>query len=509
MAAENVDKIVGRIENRLKDLHKSDNQRSEEKHIHRFERSYRTELCREYQNSGTCRFGDECRFAHSIEQLRFRPLPRNYKTKLCRNFEENGFCKHGAKCHFIHRSPILTPADWSAFLQDFAFLQQILPSAAWRRYGVLMNTSAVNNRHNQCVLPKWSVRTAASMAFLSLASVLVGVPLMLNDMTQLENDVSHQRKIYMDLSNKMWKSVMEQNEVIRMERSADSIRQRRQDETSTTTAAPKTLCPQGPKGNPGEAGEPGSDGDAGVPGSPGSSPSAAAAPPAESPYGGGGGGQSCGKCPAGPAGLPGYKGKRGTRGEKGPKGSPGVAGRDGQPGDEGPEGEIGLPGDIGDNGPKGTPGEDGIGYAKGTPGPKGESGAPGMVGDEGPPGERGDDSPPGLQGGMGPPGRPGEKGKDGTPGQTGQQGSPGADAEYCPCPERSKGAEEGTPPAPATSTVPAYPIINAKHYDGNNSSKNDDSPPLLEHSVASRRFAAYSKLAHSATLRRRHLPQLK
>uniref|UniRef100_A0A183CHS4 C3H1-type domain-containing protein n=1 Tax=Globodera pallida TaxID=36090 RepID=A0A183CHS4_GLOPA len=407
MAAENVDKIVERFENRLKDFRKSDNQRSEEKHIHRFELSYRTELCREYQNSGTCRFGDD--ICYFIGQL-----PRNYKTKLCRNFEEDGFCKHGAKCHFIHRSSqILTPADWCAFLQDYAFLQQILPSAARRRYGmafavpslaardktgnsllvnaqkegtalkcipsaqtlpslftirppqhfhyiyqkelnplkiVRMNNSVTNNRHNPCVLPKWSVRTAASMAFLSLASVLVGVPLMLNDM-----------------SNKMWKSVMEQNEVIRMERSADAIRQRRQYETSTTTAAPKTLCPQGPKGNPGEAGEPGSDGDPGVPGSPGSSPSAAAAPPAESPYGGGGGGQSC------------YKGKRGTRGEKGPKGASGVAGRDGQPGDEGPEGEIGLPGDVGDDGPKGTPGEDGIGYAKGTPGPKGESGAPGMA----------------------------------------------------------------------------------------------------------------------------------
>ncbi|KAL3091614.1 hypothetical protein niasHT_024196 [Heterodera trifolii] len=367
-----------------------------------------------------------------------------------------------------------------------------------------MGRSSAVGSANRCVLPQRVTWAAASMAFLSFASVFISVSIMLIDVAHLEGEISEHRQMYMDLSNKMWRSVMEQNEMIRLERSVGAIRRRRQYESSST-AVPKvsSSCPQGPKGSPGESGEPGSDGEPGSPGSLGLSP--AAEPPSENPYGAGGNGQSCGKCPAGPMGLPGYKGKRGTRGEKGQKGAPGMPGRDGQPGDEGPEGENGLPGDIGDNGPRGTPGEDGIGYAKGAPGPKGEIGAPGMVGDEGPPGERGDDSPPGPQGEMGPPGRSGERGKDGAQGMPGAQGSPGADAEYCPCPERSKGAEGIQQAAQVDKTAP---LANAKQYDaGTNSSKNIEQASLLDQSIASRRFAAYSKLAHSAMLRRRHLPQ--
>nr|CAD2205537.1 unnamed protein product [Meloidogyne enterolobii] len=248
----------------------------------------------------------------------------------------------------------------------------------------------------------------------------------------------------------------------------------------------------------------------------------------------------CGKCPAGPTGLPGYKGKRGPRGDKGAKGSPGAPGRDGQPGDEGPEGEIGLPGDIGDAGVKGTPGEDGVGYAKVDPGPKGAAGPPGEAGDEGPTGDRGDDAAPGPQGPIGPPGARNDKGKDGINGSPGTQGLPGADAEYCPCPERSKGVDVGPAPQAAQSPPPPYqppethPANNygaavpnksaseapkkpevggyeAKSEGGSGygggtvkAASETSSDSLGEQSTSSRRLSAYNKLVHAA-LRRRHL----
>uniref|UniRef100_A0A915E5I3 Collagen triple helix repeat protein n=1 Tax=Ditylenchus dipsaci TaxID=166011 RepID=A0A915E5I3_9BILA len=70
---------------------------------------------------------------------------------------------------------------------------------------------------------------------------------------------------------------------------------------------------------------------------------------------------------------------------------------------------------------------------------------------------------PGAPGDQGPPGAPGEKGKSGVPGLAGPGGQPGADAEYCPCPERSKENEsEGAGPgsnygnnAPAGGAKPA------------------------------------------------------
>ena len=63
---------------------------------------YKTELCRSWIETGACRYGSKCQFAHGQEEL--RPLPRHpkYKTKVCKNFAENGSCPYGSRCRFIH-----------------------------------------------------------------------------------------------------------------------------------------------------------------------------------------------------------------------------------------------------------------------------------------------------------------------------------------------------------------------------------------------------------------------
>ena len=63
---------------------------------------YKTELCRPFQESGTCKYGDRCQFAHGVEEI--RPLVRHpkYKTELCRTFHSTGFCPYGPRCHFVH-----------------------------------------------------------------------------------------------------------------------------------------------------------------------------------------------------------------------------------------------------------------------------------------------------------------------------------------------------------------------------------------------------------------------
>nr|CAD2132159.1 unnamed protein product [Meloidogyne enterolobii] len=144
------------------------------------------------------------------------------------------------------------------------------------------------------------------------------------------------------------------------------------------------------------------------------------------------------------------------------------------------------------------------------------------------------------QGPIGPPGARGDKGKDGINGSPGTQGLPGADAEYCPCPERSKGVDVG--PAPPAAPSPSPPYQTPETHPANNygaavpnksapeapkkpevgayeakseggsgygggtvkaaSEINSDS--LGEQSTSSRRLSAYNKLVHAA-LRRRHL----
>lgn len=63
---------------------------------------YKTELCRSWEETGSCRYGNKCQFAHGQNEL--RPIARHpkYKTEICRTFATNGTCPYGTRCRFIH-----------------------------------------------------------------------------------------------------------------------------------------------------------------------------------------------------------------------------------------------------------------------------------------------------------------------------------------------------------------------------------------------------------------------
>ncbi|XP_045137986.1 uncharacterized protein LOC123520121 [Portunus trituberculatus] len=63
---------------------------------------YKTELCRSFEESGDCRFGQACTFAHGLRELRAVLRHPRYKTDLCRTYHGAGYCQYGARCHFIH-----------------------------------------------------------------------------------------------------------------------------------------------------------------------------------------------------------------------------------------------------------------------------------------------------------------------------------------------------------------------------------------------------------------------
>jgi len=75
-------------------------------------RRYKTELCRSFAETGHCRYGVKCQFAHGADEL--RPLARHprYRTELCHSFHVNGFCPYGSRCNFIH-SDVTAPAEAS------------------------------------------------------------------------------------------------------------------------------------------------------------------------------------------------------------------------------------------------------------------------------------------------------------------------------------------------------------------------------------------------------------
>ncbi|XP_068441450.1 mRNA decay activator protein ZFP36L1-like [Clinocottus analis] len=65
---------------------------------------YKTELCRTYEESGTCKYGAKCQFAHGMDEMRGLSRHPKYKTEPCRTFHTIGFCPYGARCHFIHNA---------------------------------------------------------------------------------------------------------------------------------------------------------------------------------------------------------------------------------------------------------------------------------------------------------------------------------------------------------------------------------------------------------------------
>ncbi|KXN83600.1 Zinc finger protein zfs1 [Leucoagaricus sp. SymC.cos] len=63
---------------------------------------YKTELCRSWEEKGSCRYGAKCQFAHGEEELRKVARHPKYKTEICRTFWVSGSCPYGKRCCFIH-----------------------------------------------------------------------------------------------------------------------------------------------------------------------------------------------------------------------------------------------------------------------------------------------------------------------------------------------------------------------------------------------------------------------
>ena len=68
-----------------------------------FKKKWKTEICHYWEMNGYCQYGDNCSFAHGIEELNQRKMSHNYKTKPCKQFFELGYCTYGARCQFSHK----------------------------------------------------------------------------------------------------------------------------------------------------------------------------------------------------------------------------------------------------------------------------------------------------------------------------------------------------------------------------------------------------------------------
>ena len=64
---------------------------------------FKTEMCKNLEINGGCRYGDNCFFAHNKEELQSRaPYNHYYKTKICKHYNSTGFCPYASRCQYFH-----------------------------------------------------------------------------------------------------------------------------------------------------------------------------------------------------------------------------------------------------------------------------------------------------------------------------------------------------------------------------------------------------------------------
>lgn len=59
-------------------------------------------MCRSFEETGACRYGNKCQFAHGQGELRTINRHPRYKTEVCKTFHTIGTCPYGKRCRFIH-----------------------------------------------------------------------------------------------------------------------------------------------------------------------------------------------------------------------------------------------------------------------------------------------------------------------------------------------------------------------------------------------------------------------
>lgn len=73
------------------------------------ETKYKTELCRNYEITGKCKYGSKCSYAHGKDELvNKKHINLHYKSKKCNKFFERGFCEYGARCQYLHKEDSFT-----------------------------------------------------------------------------------------------------------------------------------------------------------------------------------------------------------------------------------------------------------------------------------------------------------------------------------------------------------------------------------------------------------------
>ena len=72
--------------------------------VNQYKMKIKTELCKNFELKGWCKFGDSCSFAHGKHELQEKKhLHQKYKTRPCKEFHLTGYCSYGIRCQYLHK----------------------------------------------------------------------------------------------------------------------------------------------------------------------------------------------------------------------------------------------------------------------------------------------------------------------------------------------------------------------------------------------------------------------
>ena len=107
---------------------------------------YKSEICQRFIETGVCKFGDKCQFAHGQEELRVIAKHPKFKTIPCKTFHQSGnthashanthansgVCSYGNRCNFRHAESEDDIMKQKLFVKRRMSVPSVLP-VSWTR----------------------------------------------------------------------------------------------------------------------------------------------------------------------------------------------------------------------------------------------------------------------------------------------------------------------------------------------------------------------------------------
>ena len=95
---------------------------------------YKTELCKNWIETGKCRYSVRCMFAHGHHELvsaqSIPEVPISYKTQLCGKFHKEFYCNYGTRCVYIHDERSLEDLPSSYYGKNLTLLDERMRNSA-------------------------------------------------------------------------------------------------------------------------------------------------------------------------------------------------------------------------------------------------------------------------------------------------------------------------------------------------------------------------------------------